>query len=201
MLKAVWLCILLFAVMEALRGAPTQFGEKDTCAAMMKSWGQQEKIRISSDAQNLIEAGFARNMTKLAVVDSDRKWRGGERTLKQTLVSNYLDDLRDSKRSREGSAYDELKLYSIEASDVDAYPVAEFLGKVEPVLKGPKGELHVTSTPTGATIRLDKSSRGNTDKITVETAGKHRIVVQSKTLSCSDDINIPDGGTLRFQCP
>jgi hypothetical protein len=167
----------------------------------MKSWGEDEKVDISPQAQDLINTSLKENKSKIAMVGVDRVWKDSDRTVGQTLVNYYLADLRDLDAQKAGSSTGEWKPASIKSSDVQAYPLDEFLRKLDPVLNGPNGELHVVSKPTGASIVLDKSSRGNTGKITVERAGKHRIVVKSKVLSCSDDINIPDGGSVTFHCP
>jgi hypothetical protein len=167
----------------------------------MKSWGEDEKVDISPRAQDLISISFKENKSKIAMVGGDRVWKDSDRTVGQTLVNYYLADLRDLDAQKTGSSTVEWKPAAIKSSDVQAYPLDEFLKKLDPVLNGPNGELHIVSQPTGASIVLDKSSRGNTDKITVERAGKHRIVVKSKVLSCSDDINIPDGGSVTFHCP
>jgi hypothetical protein len=167
----------------------------------MKSWGEDEKVDISPRAQDLISTSFKENKSKIEMVGGDRVWKNSDRTVSQTLVNYYLADLRDRDSERTGSPASQWKPASIKSSDVEAYPLNEFLRKLDPVLNGPKGELHIISQPTGASILLDKSSRGNTDKITVEIAGEHRIVVKSKVLSCSKDINIPDGGSITFHCP
>jgi hypothetical protein len=167
----------------------------------VKTWGDDEKIDVSQEAQRLIGVSFKENKPKLAQVGGERTWKNGTRTLNETLVKNYLDNIRDLKTQRSGPIA-EWKVRSIERSDVQEYSLKTFLSDIYPVLNGPNGELHVISDPTGASILLDKSSRGNTEKTTVERAGRHHIVVNNKKgLQCSDDIYIPDGGTLTFHCP
>lgn len=165
----------------------------------MKEWDKNQKIAISEKAQGLIRIAYEQNKPRLAEFNGERVWKGTTRTLNQSVVIYYLGDLRDLKVASEG----QWKQLSIEASDVEAHPFNDFLKGLAPVLKGPKGELHVISQPTGAAIRLDGAPRGNTEKITVESAGDHQIVVKSKTggLQCNDKVIVPDGGSVTFHCP
>lgn len=196
--------ILLLAVLGqwAISAKSQTLGE-DSYSMAMKDWEKSQKLTISPKAQDLIRYAFAQNKAKLTELGGERVWKGSTRTLNQTVVTYYLSDLRDLKVSSGGVSGSEWKVRFIEASDVEAYPFRDFLKKLDPVLNGRRGELHVISEPTGAAIHLDGASRGNTEKITVESAGDHRIVVRSKngSLQCEDKVNVPDGGGVTFHCP
>jgi hypothetical protein len=200
----------------------SQTYSSDSYSMAMKLWEKDEKVTISAGARDLIGSSFKQNQKRLSVLGGDQKWKGGDRTLNQTLVIYYLDDLRDSKARPEPEASatpvpmkqapaetkdqlprGEWKSFAIELADVEAYPVNAFLNKIEPVLKGNKGELHVLSDPTGAAITLDKESRGNTEKTTVERAGEHDIAVSSTKghLRCADKVRVPADGSVTFHCP
>ncbi len=185
----------------------------------MASWEKTEGVPVSASAQDAIASSFEQHNTLFTDFGSNHMWKGSDRTLKQTLVIYYLSNLRDLKSGSEspmmmnenadrmnerraGNA-SEMSAFGIEASDVRAYPVEKFLESIQPILKGPNGELHITSDPTGAAITLDKASRGYTEKITLETAGKHRIIVRSKknSMRCEYDVTIPKDSSVTFHCP
>jgi hypothetical protein len=197
-------CILLVAAFgQWAISSKSQTPSQDSYSMAMKDWEKSQKLTITPKAQDLISYAFEQNKSKLTEFGGERVWKGSTRTLNQTVVTYYLSDLRDLKVSSGGFSRSEWKGRSIEASDVEAYPFRDFLTKLDPVLNGRKGELHVISDPTGASIQLDGAPRGNTEKITVESAGDHRIVVKSKSggLQCEDKVNIPDGGSVTFHCP
>jgi PEGA domain len=189
--------------------SPAQTFGNESYTMAMTNWEKSEGVRISPSARDAIASSFKQRNAQVADFGGDRTWKGSDRTLKQTLVIYYLSDLRDLKAGGESRIHPtpvpmiKRADFRIEVSDVIAYPVEKFLDTIQPVLKGPSGELHVTSDPTGAAITLDKTSRGNTEKITVETAGKHRIIVSSKknSMRCEDDIKIPAEGSVTFHCP
>lgn len=198
-----------------------QTHDEDSYAAAMKLWEKSENLSVSTEAQDLIGSGFREFGGRLNEFGGNVRWKNGTRTLNQSLVIYYLSNLRDRRIAEEqggnatpaptvqGSgarndraATSEFKLSTIGVPDVQAYPVKEFIAKVEPVLKGKNGELHTTSQPSGATIILDNSKkRGFTEKITVEDAGEHPIRVVGRGVQCSDKVNVPDGGTVTFHCP
>jgi len=220
--KTILVCTILAASLGQISTrAWSQADQTDSFKFAMKAWDKGERPAISEGAKDLILSSFKENTPKLSDFGGGAEWRGSSRTLNQTLIIYYLDDLRDLKLGAKlgapvtgrwmgqmpdmkGSAKGEWRQFSIEESDVKAYPVAEFLSKLQPVLSGSKGELHVVSDPTGAAIILDKQSRGTTEKITVEHAGEHEITVTFNTAglqSCKDKITIPAGGSLTFHCP
>jgi hypothetical protein len=200
----------------------SQMSGTDACSMAMKHLEDRENLHVSPDARDLIGSSFKDWRVKLLELGGESGWKGSSRTLNETLVIYYLEDLRDLKAAKEfggigtpvpmnqdladrgeTSATGRWQKTWITVADVRAYPVEDFLTKVTPVLKGPKGELHVISEPTSAAITLDKATRGNTEKITVETAGDHQIRVTSQKggLSCNDRITIPPGGSVTFHCP
>jgi hypothetical protein len=195
------LMLLLGIPIEDSSLAQTQ-GE-GSYAAAMNLWQKSENISVSTEAQNLIGSGFQELGGRLNDFGGNVRWKDGTRTLNQTLVIYYMSDLRDRKIAEEQSrvATSEFKLSTIGVPDVQAYPVKEFFAKVEPVLKGKKGELHTTSQPTGAVIILDNVKEGLTEKIRVEDAGVHTIRVVGRGVQCSDKVYVPDGGTVTFHCP
>jgi hypothetical protein len=180
---------------------------EDSYATAMKLWQKSENLSVSTEAQDLIGSGFREFGGQLNEFGGNVRWKDGTRTLNQTLVIYYLSDLRDRKIAEEqrGNAVPattEYKFSTIGVPDVQAYPVKEFIAKVEPVLKGKKGELHTTSQPSGAAIILDNTKkRGFTEKITVEDAGEHPIRVVGHGVQCSDKVNVPADGTVIFHCP
>jgi hypothetical protein len=199
-----------------------QTSDRDSYKMTMSAWGKDEQITISSGASELIDFSFQQNRGRLLKFGGDRKWEGTGRTLNQTLVIYYLGNLRDLKaatkkkpsviplpgsqvqgRPKTQTTLGEGDIDSIGEADVKAYPVNTFLGEIEPVLNGSKGELHVVSEPSGAAITLDTQSRGITEKITAERAGQHDIVVSSKKdkLQCKDKVVVPAGGSVTFHCP
>jgi hypothetical protein len=200
----------------------SQTSGTDACSLAMRHLEDRENLHVSPEARDLIGSSFKEWKGKLLELGGESGWKGSSRTLNETLVIYYLEDIRDLKAAKEfggigipvpmnqapadrgeTSVMGRGQRTWIAVADVEAYPVKDFLSKVTPVLKGPKGELHVISEPTSAAITLDRASRGNTEKITVETAGDHQIRVTSKKggLSCNDKINIPAGGSVTFHCP
>jgi hypothetical protein len=191
----------------------------DSYATAMNLWQKSENLSVSTEAQNLIGSGFREFGGQLNDYGGNIRWKDSTRTLNQTLVIYYLSDLRDRKIVQGGNAIlaptpqglgarndraatSEFKFSTLGVSDVEAYPVRQFIVKMEPVLKGKKGELHTTSRPTGAAIILDNTKKkGFTEKITVEEAGEHPILVVGRGMKCSDKVNIPDGGSVTFHCP
>jgi hypothetical protein len=192
-----------------------QTASSDSYAAAMNTWEESQNISVSSQARELIVSGFDEFRGRLSDFGGNVRWKDSTRTLNQSLVIYYLGDVRDHKVDKErggiaisaplgrsSSETSEWRFSTIESRDVEAYPVKEFIAKVEPVLKGKKGELHTISHPPGASIVLDDvKKKGFTEKITVEDAGEHRIRVFGGGLDCRDKVTVPDGGTVRFQCP
>jgi hypothetical protein len=220
--ESVGMLLLAAALSQLAHVSPAQVPGKDSYTMAMGTWEKSEKLSISPKARDVIAYSFQQQNQLIADFGGNRVWKDSDRTLKQTLVIYYLSDLRDLKAGsvsqiypapmemnknpdgmKDRTATGEMKVYGIDASDVSAYPVEKFLYSIEPVLKGPKGELHVISEPTGAAITLDNASRGYTVKITVESAGDHRIVVSNKkgSMRCADKVNVPEGGSITFHCP
>jgi hypothetical protein len=212
--------MLLLAVHIEDRSFAQTLGE-DSYATAMKLWQKSENLSVSTEAQDLIGSGFREFGGRLNEFGGNVRWKDGTRTLNQTLIIYYLSDLRDRKIAEEqggnailappaqdpGTRNDravtsEFKFSTIGVPDVQAYPVKDFIAKVEPVLKGKKGELHTTSQPSGAAIILDNvKKKGLTEKTTVEDAGEHPIRVVGRGMQCSGKVNVPDGGTVTFHCP
>jgi hypothetical protein len=224
-MKRVIVVVVLFVVggtsqLTSISPAPTF---RDSYTMAIDGWEKSENISISPMAQDVIVSSFRRYDGLLADLGGDRRWKDSDRTLKQTLVIYYLSDLRDMKvgansqthptpmqmeekvgaSQREPGNTNRMAYAGVESSDVAAYPVDKFFTKITPILKDPKGELHVISKPTGAAITLDNTKRGNTEKITVESAGDHQIIVSSKkdSVRCQEKITIPSGGSITFHCP
>jgi hypothetical protein len=218
--------ILMTALMLLLDGhiedsSFAQTASEDSYSTAMKVWEKSENLSVSPQAKDLLVSEFGEFSERLKEFGGNVRWKDGTRTLNQTLVIYYLSDLRDRKVAEEqgGNAIPapksqgsdarndrgvttEWKFSTIGVLDVEAYPVKEFIAKVEPVLKGKKGELHTVSQPSGASIILDKIKKpGLTEKTTVEEAGEHDIRVVGRGVRCSDKVNVPDGGTVTFHCP
>jgi hypothetical protein len=189
------LVILLGGLVEESSLAQTA---QDSYASAVDLWGSSFGISITDGARREILSGFRESRGVLADSREDRRWKNSDRTLGQSLVIYYLDDLRDAKTADFllGSA-----ATAIGIGDVDHYPVKEFISKVQPVLKARNGELHTTSDPAHARILLDGKKVGFTEKITVEVAGRYLITVSGRGVNCSDYVTIPDGGSVTFHCP
>jgi hypothetical protein len=199
MRRVYFLSILMALGLCGASIAISQIGARDSYSMALKEWEKSEKVGVSDQAQFLIRDAYQRKKSRLAEFGGERVWKGTTRTLNQSVLVYYLGDLRDQKAGTDFT----WKSMTIEAADVKAHPFESFLDTLEPVLKGARGELHVVSEPTGAQIRLDGSPRGSTEKITVESAGEHKIVVKGKGLGpqCEDRLVVPDGGTVTFHCP
>jgi hypothetical protein len=215
--------LFLFAVLigaQGWNGSSAQGFGKDSFSMAIDKWAKSEEVSISPSAHDLIVSTFNENKGRLKDYGGDVVWKGGTRTLNQTLVLYYLSDLRDLKAAKKSGVFStpasmsqnpnkggeqgittEWKTSELVMSDVEAYTVEEFIKEVEPVLKGKKGELHTISKPPGAAIILDKTRRGFTEKISIEEAGEHRISVVGRGLSCSQTVIVPEGGSVTFQCP
>ena len=207
------LVALGFAILP-IESAP-QRSSQQAYAMAMDGWEKDEKALIAPSAKELIASGFERHQGELAYLGGDQVWRGSDRTLKQTLVVYYLSDLRDLKTggwspNRSPSlpmagnrGMSEVQGSGINSSDVQGYSVDEFFARIKQVLKEPKGELHVVSKPSGGSITLDNVKRGYTEKITVERAGNHSIVVAATNgaMRCEDKVVVPANGSVTFHCP
>jgi hypothetical protein len=116
------------------------------------------------------------------------------------VVSSYLYELRDKKYKKMGSPNPSKEPIELTLSDVQAFSFSTYVnGLGADVLQDP-GELTVTSLPPGATISIDNTSRGITNKDFVVSKGKHLIVVKLVKSTCKETVDVRDD-PVDFKCP
>jgi hypothetical protein len=179
----------------------------------IKAWEQSEKLTVSPKAEQAIVVAFAEYDPEF--LDGNTAWHNSPRTRKQTFLVCYLDRLRDRFPSFEAVGPVERRpvredremdledggTYDIERYDVARYAVDSFMREVRPVLAGHRGELVVVPEELPSIVTVDGYEIGRAGTISVESAGEHRIVVQSKGRRCEAKIVIVDGASLVFRCP
>jgi hypothetical protein len=218
-LPPIVLLLFITAGIAAPESGRQSFGLNERATA--QAWSAAQNVKIDEPVFAYISEGFQSHAKELGTLDSDHKWQGKDYTVGETLVGNYLCNVRDVKYSAQtgpgpvpwtrdpGSMLGEKPSatfqtgFAIGMADVKRYTVDKFFDDIRH-LEGQKiGELKVSSTPTGGIITLDGNQRGLTFRVSAESAGDHpiRVEISGGLITCSETITIPAGGSVSYRCP
>jgi hypothetical protein len=157
----------------------------------VNAWKAKTKINVTPAATMMLERTIADPAT--AIFHSGNRQVDKEES--QWIVDSYLYEVRDKTcvLSKCGSGITEGNLGQVK---FESFASGIVTLNVKP------GRLVVHSVPAGATIQIDDTPKGQTDKTFVMSPGSHAVEISNSSgLRCRRSVTINSGDTTGMSCP